>query len=187
MRQVKLLEKNETNLTAKIAANIKAGNRSLAGQMALELKTIQEQLQENREQLTAADDTYRKLLKTRDVTVQEARNKIDKLKMMISEAKILEAQAELQEMASGMISNMGGSGETLNRLEEYLQERRDHAAGRAAVASSSLDMSEIDMKDAERSALADQALLEFEAAQGLSSTQIEQKPQPQAIAQDINI
>ncbi|HLC15499.1 MAG TPA: hypothetical protein VJL89_04665 [Thermodesulfovibrionia bacterium] len=176
MRQVKLLEKNEQQLTAKITANIKAENRSIAGQMALELKTIQEQLQENREQLTAAEDTYKKLLKTRDVSVQEARNKIEKLKMMISEAEVLEAQAELQEMATGMISELGGSGDTLNRLEEYLQERRDKAAGRAAVAASSVDVTEIDMQEAERGALADQALLEFEAAYGLKTQQIEQKP-----------
>jgi phage shock protein A len=182
MRQVKLLEKNEQQLTAKITANIKANNRSIAGQMALELKTIKDQLQENREQLTDAEETYKKLLKTRDVSVQEARNKIEKLKMMISEAEILEAQAELQEMATGMISELGGSGDTLNRLEEYLQERRDKAAGRATVAASSVDITEIDMKEAERTALADQALLEFETAYGLQPQQIEQKTaEPQTL------
>ena len=36
-----------------------------------------------------------------------------------------------------MVSSIGGSGDTLNRVEEYLTERRDKAAGRARVAASS--------------------------------------------------
>jgi phage shock protein A len=169
MRQVKSLEKKEQELAAKVAANIKAGNRAVAGQIALQLKTVKEQLDENREQLTAADDTYKKLVKTRDITVQEARNKIEKLKLKISEAEMLEAQAELQEMASGMITGIGNSGDTLNRMEEYLDERRDKAAGRARVAASGLDVSEVELKEAEQTALADQALAEFESAYGFAS------------------
>lgn len=169
MRQVKSLEKKEQELAAKVAANIKAGNRAVAGQIALQLKTVKEQLEENRGQLTAADDTYKKLVKTRDITVQEARNKIEKLKLKISEAEMLEAQAELQEMASGMITGIGNSGDTLNRMEEYLNERRDKAAGRARVAASGLDVSEVELKEAEQTALADQALAEFESAYGFAS------------------
>ncbi|OQX13457.1 MAG: hypothetical protein BWK80_42825 [Desulfobacteraceae bacterium IS3] len=169
MRQVKSLEKKEQELAAKVAANIKAGNRSIAGQVALQLKTVKEQLEENRGQLTAADDTYKKLVKTRDITVQEARNKIENLKLKISEAEMLEAQAELQEMASGMITGIGNSGDTLNRMEEYLDERRDKAAGRARVAASGLDVSGVELKEAEQNALADQALAEFESAYGFAS------------------
>jgi phage shock protein A len=80
---------------------------------------------------------------------------------------MLEAQAELQEMASGMISSIGGSGDTLNRVEEYLDERRDKAAGRARVAGSTIDTTEVDMMEAEQTALADDALNEFAAAYGI--------------------
>ena len=38
MRQIKNLEQKEKELTARVAANIKAGNRAVAGQMALELQ-----------------------------------------------------------------------------------------------------------------------------------------------------
>ncbi len=63
MRQVKNLEAKEKELTARIAANIKAGNRTLAGQMALELQTVKAQLEENRQQLEDSEMTYKKLLK----------------------------------------------------------------------------------------------------------------------------
>ena len=180
MRQVKNLEQKEKELTARIAANLKAGNRGVAGQMALELQTVKEQLEENRQQMVAADDTYKKMVKARDVSVREAQEKIEKLKRLISEAEMMEAQAELQEMAKGMITGVGTSGDTLNRLEEYLNERRDKAAGRARVAATGVEVKEIEMKESERAALAEQALVEFEAAYGFATPAQEVTKTPEA-------
>lgn len=167
MRQVKNLEAQERELAAKAAAHLKVGNRGSAGQYALQLKTVKEQLEENRMQLESAEETFKKLTKARDVAVREAKAKIDSLKRMLTETEMLEAQAELQEMAQGMITEIGGSGDTLNRVEEYLTERRDQAAGRARVASTSIDTSDVELMEAEQEALADQALGEFAAAYGL--------------------
>ncbi|MCM2256210.1 MAG: PspA/IM30 family protein [Vicinamibacteria bacterium] len=169
LRQVKTLESQERDLAAKAAANLKVGNRNAAGQYALQLKTVKEQLEENRGQLQAAEDTYKKLVTARDVSVREAHAKIEKLKRMMSETEMLEAQAELQEMASGMIGTIGGSGDTLNRVEEYLSERRDKAAGRARVAGSTIDTSKVELMEAEQQALADAALSEFAAAYGMEA------------------
>jgi hypothetical protein len=104
---------------------------------------------------------------SRDVTVRDAQEKIEKLKRMMTETEMLEAQAELQEMATGMIGSIGGSGDTLNRVEEYLTERRDKAAGRARVAASTVDTSKVELLEAEQQALADAALGEFAAAYGI--------------------
>jgi phage shock protein A len=167
MRQVKNLEQQERDLAAKAAANLKVGNRAAAGQYALQLKTVKEQLEENRQQLVAAEETYKKLVQARDVSVREAQNKIEGLKRLLTETEMLEAQAELQEMAKGMISTIGGSGDTLARVEEYVTERRDKAAGRARVAAGSIDTSQVQLMEAEQAVLADQALTEFAAAYGL--------------------
>jgi len=169
LRQVKNLETQERELAAKAAANLKVGNRNAAGQYALQLKTVKEQLEENRRQLEAAEETYKKLVKARDVSVSDARGKIDKLKRMISETEMLEAQAELQEMATGLVSSIGGSGDTLDRVEEYLTERRDKAAGKARVAASTIDTTKVELLEAEQQALADAALNEFAAAYGLEA------------------
>jgi hypothetical protein len=66
-----------------------------------------------------------------------------------------------------MIGSIGGSGDTLNRVEEYLTERRDKAAGKARVAASTIDTSKVELMEAEQSALADAALGEFAAAYGI--------------------
>ena len=174
MRQIKSQEKQEKELAAKAAAHLKLNHRKIAGQYALQLKGVREQLEENRAQLEAAEETYKNLAKARDVSVREAKAKIESLKRMLTETEMLEAQAELQEMAAGMITSIGGSGDTLARVDEYLSERRDKAAGRARVAAGSIDTSEVELMEAEQDAMADQALSEFAAAYGL------QMPAPEA-------
>jgi phage shock protein A len=180
MRQIKKLESQEKEYAAKAAAHLKVGNRAAAGQLALRLKTVKEQLEENRGQLEAGEETYKKLVKTRDVAVTEAREKIESLKRMLTEAEMMEAQAELQEMAQGMISSIGGTGDTISRVEEYLTDRRDKAAGRARVAASSIEIADVELKEAEQAALADQALNEFAAAYGLEMPASEEKPKSEA-------
>jgi hypothetical protein len=75
------------------------------------------------------------------------------------------AMAEITEMASGMVTELGGSGDTLNRLEGMVQEERYKAAGRVRVAVDSLDLHDVHVRQAEQEALAEQALAEFEAKQ----------------------
>jgi len=167
MRQVKNLEAQEREYAAKAAAHLKIGNRNAAAQYALQLKTVKEQLTENQQQLESAEQTFQKLTKARDVAVPEAQAKIESLKRLLTEAEMMEAQAELQEMASGMITEIGGAGDTLSRVDEYLKERRDKAAGRARVAATSIDTSQVELLEAEQQALADQALAEFAATYGV--------------------
>jgi phage shock protein A len=168
MTQVKRLEAEERDMRAKASANLKAGNRDVAGQYALRLQTVQQQLGENRTQLAQAEETYKSLLKARDVAVTAARTKIEMLKHSLDDLKVKRAMAELTEMASGMISTIGGSGDTLDRLHKMVEEEREVAAGRARVAKDSMDTSQIDLKGAEQAALAEQALAEFAAREGIA-------------------
>jgi phage shock protein A len=168
MGQVRKLETEQKDLRAKTAAHLRAGNRSAAGQYALRLQTIEQQLEENRKQLEQAEGTYKNLVKARDVAVQTARSKIQSLKGAINDMRMNQAMAEIHEMASGMISTIGGAGDTLNRLHEMVEDERTKAAGRARIAKDSIDMSEVDLKETEMNALADQALADFAAREGMS-------------------
>lgn len=155
-------------MRAKTAAFLKAGSREAAGQFALRLQTVQRELGENKVQLEQAEKTYKELIKARDVIVNAARAKIEAVKSELSDMKIKQAQAELMEMASGMVSQIGGSGDTLNRLSEMVSEEREKAAGKARVAKDSLNFTEFAVKEAEMNAMADQALADFAAQEGLS-------------------
>jgi phage shock protein A len=166
--QVKKEEKLEAELRAKAAANLKAGNKKLAGQYALRLQTLRAELDENRLQAKEAEITYKELLSARDVSVKEARKKIEEITRGINDVKVKKAMADLNEMASGMINEIGGSGDTLNRLEEIIEDERTEAAGRARVAKDSVDTSEIKAMAVEQEALEDLALADFAAAEGLA-------------------
>ena len=168
MSQVRKLEGEERDLKAKTAANLRAGNRTAAAQYALRLQTVSRELGENRKQLEQAEATYKDLLKARDVAVSSARAKIESLKSSISDLKMKRALAELTELASGMISTIGGSGDTLDRLQTMVEEERTKAAGRARVAKDSMDMSGVQLKEAEQNALAEQALADFAAKEGIA-------------------
>jgi phage shock protein A len=168
MGQVRKLETEEKELRARTTAHLRAGNTAAAGQHALRLQTVTRELEENRRQMQQAEETYKNLVKARDVSVQAARAKIESLKGAINDMKMKVAMAEMNEMAAGMIGEIGGSGDTLNRLHEMVEEERNKAAGRARVAKDSLDMGQIQIKESEQQALADQALADFAAAEGLA-------------------
>jgi phage shock protein A len=176
MGQVRKLEAEQKDLRAKTTAHLRAGNKSAAGQYALRLQTIDAQLEENRKQLEQAEGTYRNLVKARDIAVQTAKAKIESMKGAINDMRMNQAMAEIHEMASGMISNIGGAGDTLNRLHE-----RTKAAGRARIARDSVDMSGIEVKEAELTALADQALADFAAREGISIPGEAPAPAPRSL------
>lgn len=182
MAQVKKLEAQEQEFRAKASANLKAGNRELAGEYALRLQQAQKDLTDRRKELEVAEQTYKELVKARDVAIAEAKRKIEQLKRGIDDLKVQKAMAELNEMAAGMVTNIGGSGDTLDRLSEMVQDERNKAAGKARVARDTLNTTEFAVQESEHKALADLALADFAAKEGitLESSQIEQPAEPSA-------
>lgn len=168
MAQVRKLESDESELRAKATANLRAGNRDAAAQYALRLQTVSRELVENRTQLEQAETTYQNLLKARDVAVSNARAKIEGLKSAITDMRMKQAMAELNEMSAGMISEIGGAGDTMDRVTEMVNEERDKAAGRARIARDSMDFSDVQLKESEQKALADQALADFASREGIT-------------------
>ena len=165
--QVRKLETEERELRAKTSAFLRANNRDAAGQCAFRLQTIQRELGENRGQLEQAEKTYQELIRARDVSVKQAQAKIESLRFSLDDLKIKKATAELNQMASGMITQIGGAGDTLERLQRMVEEEREIASGKARVARDSLDTSGLSIKEAEQKALEEQALADFAATEGI--------------------
>jgi phage shock protein A len=168
MAQVRKLEAEQSDIRAKTSANLRVGNRAAAGQYALRLQAIDSQLTENRKQLEQAETTYKELVRARDVAVAAAKQKIESIRADISDLKTKKALAALTETASGMITNIGGSGDTLDRLQNMVQEEKSRASGRMRVAHDNLDSSGVLLKEVEQQALADQALADFAAREGIA-------------------
>jgi phage shock protein A len=166
--QVKRQEKEEADLKAKAAANLRAGNQRLAGEIALELQRIRQELADNRAQLIDAESTYKELTMSRDTAIKAAREKMESLRKGLDDLKMKKALAEMNEMASGMLTQIGGSGDTLNRLHQMVEEEHTKAAGRARVAKDSIDTTRFKEQKAEREALEDIALADLAAELGMA-------------------
>lgn len=159
-RQIQTLEKRERELEDMVRSRLETGDRDQAGQWALELKTLREQLEENRTQLRETERNYRQLLDSRKALFNDARTKIENLKRLISDTEMLKAQADLKAMAAGMSSETGGSGDSVNRLEEQLLQMQSEAAGRIRTAD---NIMEKHIMTGDRKERAERALREFEA------------------------
>ena len=166
--QVKRQEREEQELKAKATANLRAGNQRLAGEIALELQRVRRDLEDNRSQLGDAEKTYKELVMSRDTAIKTARDKIEGLRKDLDSLKMNKALAEMNEMASGMLTSIGGSGDTLNRLHEMVEEENTKAAGRARVARDSLDTTRFKEQAAEREAMEDIALADLAAELGVA-------------------
>ena len=92
--QVRKLETEENELRARTTAHLRAGNKDAAAQHALRLQTVTRELQENRTQMAQAEDTYKNLVKARDVAVNAARAKIQNLKGAINDLRMKTALAD---------------------------------------------------------------------------------------------
>lgn len=166
--QVKRQESEEQELKAKATANLRAGNQRLAGEIALELQRIRKDLADNRAQLNDAEKTYQELVSSRNSAIKSAKAKIESLRKDLDAMKMNKALAEMNEMASGMLGQIGGSGDTLDRLHQMVQEESSNAAGRARVARDSVDTSRFKEHAAEREAMEDMALADLAAELGIA-------------------
>jgi len=178
--QVKKLQQEEIQLEARVKTHLRGANRKAAADAALRLQTVSRELVENQQQAEDAEKTFRDLVKARDTAVEQARTKIESLKRGIDEMRIHESMAELNEMAAGLVTSIGGTGDTLNRLEEMVEEQRARAKGKSRVARDALEMGDVDAQIAEQEALAEAALADFAAREGIALSASESPPSPPA-------
>ncbi len=163
-------EKKNEMLKSRISALFAASQMDKAGELALQSKDLQRQVEENKAQLVQAEELVKSLTKQRDVYIDSAQKKIKSIEGKITRAKMAEAQAQLTEIASATAFNIDGSGANLDKINEHLDERIANAEGKAKVAQGQVEAADWNMSAAEQKALEAQALAEFASQMGLKST-----------------
>jgi len=161
MSQTRALENEQTALQTRIAANIRQGNRGEAGKAALRLKEVRGDFAACREQLAQTEKTYESLRQARELAVGAAKAKIESVRRAIGELRTQRAVAELSSLAAGLTTGSAAGGETLERLREMVDEQRSHAVGRARVARDALGLDDLQARESEQAASAEQALADF--------------------------
>ena len=162
--QVKRLENEERSLRVQTTVLVRGGKRPKAGVFALRLQTVERDLRESRAQLARAEEVYRELSRARDQSFKRAQSQIQALRFDLDDLKIRRATTELTEAASGLITQIGGPGDTLQRLQELVENERDRAAGKARIAGDAMASTSFELDEAQQEALAEQALIDFEVS-----------------------
>ena len=164
-------------LKGRIAILVKSGQNEEAGRLALQAKNLSQSLSELETQFASTDTMYKNMVKQRDVYIRDAQRRIDTIKQKLSQAEIAESQAKLAEIATTTSFSMAGSGATLERLEEKLDDRVAQAQGKARVAADSIAGGEWNMKAEEEAAMEQAALLDMMGALGIAAPAATASPQ----------
>jgi len=167
-RQVALGKSNATQLESQIKAHLKAGNREVAGQLALQLQKTQNELAANQSQLEMYETAYQNNL----LMIQKANKDIvkvrEKIRQYDAELKMSAAEAEIAQISESFDMNVTTD---FGQIESVIQRQIDTNRGRARVAAdmSSKGIETIKAEEAAEKAMAEDLLSKFEVQLGLKS------------------
>ena len=167
-RQVAAGKSNISQLEAQIKSHLKAGNRDMAGQLAIQLQKAQTELSNNENQLQMHEQAYQNNL----LKIQKANKDIVKVREKIqqyhAELKMSAAEAEIAQISESFDMNVTTD---FGEVESIIQRKIDTNRGRARVASdmSSRGIEVIKAEEAAEKAMADDLLSKYEVQLGLKS------------------
>jgi len=180
--QVAAEKQNVQRLEGQIRAHLQAGNREVAGQLAVQLQQVKNDLTNNEQQLAMHTDSYNNnLLKLqqgqKDITT--LRQKAQKLKAELQMAK---AEAEIARVAEAVSeSAMPNFTTKVGQATELMQEQIAKHRGEARVAAdmSSRGVDEIKSQQAAEAAMGENLLRQFEVELGLVNAESAPQAAPQ--------
>jgi phage shock protein A len=167
-RQVASGKANATQLEAQIKAHLKAGNREMAGQLALQLQKVQTELAANEGQFQMHETSYQNNL----LKIQKANKDILKVREKIqryhAELKMSAAEAEIAQLSESFDMDVTTD---FGQIENVIQRQIDTNRGKARVAAdmSSKGIETIKAEELADKAMAEDLLTKFEAQLGLKS------------------
>lgn len=167
-RQVAKEKSNIAQLESQIKAHLKAGNREVAGQLAIQLQKTQTELTTNEQQLQTHEQAYQNNL----LKIQKANKDIvkvrDKIRQYDAELKMSAAEAEIAQISESFDMNVTTD---FGQIEAVIQKQIDTNRGRARVAAdmSSKGIEAIRAEEAAEKALAEDLLSKYEVQLGLKS------------------
>lgn len=170
-RQVRDGETETKTLEARVKAYLKAGDRDSAKRYALQLQQAKARLAQNREQLDMHETAYSNNLKK----IKHANKKLgevrDKIKRYDAELKMSEAEAEIAKLSQSFEMDLTTD---FGQLETMIQGKIDANRGKARVATdlSERGLEDIAAEEAMESALAEDALMDFEVELGIRAPEV---------------
>jgi phage shock protein A len=165
-RQVAVAKQHATMLEAKVKSYLQVGDRETAAKFALELQKAKQDLTENESQLKMHEEAYNNNVSK----IKHATKKLGEIKAKIqkydAELKMSRAEAEMAKLAESFDFNITTD---FGQIEDVIQDKigLNRAKARVAADLSSEGLADIQREQAMETALADQALRDFEVQMGM--------------------
>jgi phage shock protein A len=165
-RQVANDKQHVSQLEAKVKAYLTAGDRETAAKFALEMQKAKQDLAENEGQLKLHEESYNNnvtKIKHASKKLSDVRDKISKYD---AELKMSKAEAEMAKLATDFNFDVTTD---FGQIEQVINDKisLNRAKVRVAADLSSEGLEDVKHEQAMESALADQALKEYEIQAGL--------------------
>lgn len=167
-RQAESDKRHVETLEAKVKAYLKSGDRETAGKFAVELQKAKQQLQENQAQLDMHEKAYENNVKK----IQHASKKLadvrEKIARYDAELKMSRAEAEMAQLAQSFDFDVTTD---FGQIEQVLNDKisLNRAKARVAADLSTEGIEEIEREEKMESALAEDALRQYEIELGLAT------------------
>jgi phage shock protein A len=164
--QVARDKKHVDNLGAKVKAYLNAGDRETAARFALELQKAKEELSENQAQLELHEKAYNNNVAKIKHANQKLAKVRDKIKRYDAELKMSRAEAEMAQLAQSFNFDVTTD---FGKIEQVIEDKisLNRAKSRVAVDLSEEGLEDVQREQAMESALAEDALRQFEVEMGL--------------------
>jgi phage shock protein A len=175
-RQVANDKAHVSSLEAKVKAYLQTGDRETAARFALELQKAKQDLAENEGQLKLHEEAYNNNLSK----IKHASGKLAKIREKIakydSELKMSRAEAEIAKLATSFNFDVTTD---FGQIEQVIQDKisLNRAKTRVAADLSGEGIADIKREKAMESAMAEQALKDFEVSMGLVTPETAAVPQ----------
>jgi phage shock protein A len=167
-RQAESDKRHVETLEVKVKAYLKSGDRETAAKFAVELQKAKQQLQENQGQLDMHEKAYEnnvKKIKHASKKLGEVREKIARYD---AELKMSRAEAEMAQLAQSFDFDVTTD---FGQIEQVLNDKigLNRAKARVAADLSTEGIEEIEREEKMESALAEDALRQYEIELGLAT------------------
>lgn len=175
-RQVKNGEQRKQEISAKIKACLKTGDRESAGQLAIRLAETDKELAENQEQLELHEKSYQNNLEKIKYATKNLSRVREKIKTYEADLKMSEAEAQMAKLSQSFNFDITTD---FGQIEQVMQEKIDLNRAKVRVAA---DMSEESLKEIEiekktEAAMAEDLLAQFEIDMGIKTPETTSIPQ----------
>lgn len=177
-KEMEKLTREEAELTAKIKAALKQGNRELALNFATTLEQVRQSKGEADRQLKLASASYDKALKVKRAVLQEKERKVNEARNALNAKK----KAEWQAKVADAMSNFSATGvdATHDEMIRKIEESAARSEAKLEIALEGVEVESVDLDREAKRLTANDTLRQFELELGLVDSG------PENIAQDVS-